>query len=360
MLKIFNPETLECEYAFPKIKTAVWTRRFYGPGSFTITMPKDVDGTQCLCKNSIITYKGIAGIIKYRNQSEEGIEIKGCDLKGLCSQRIIVPPFVYMDVPTVESGYDRIKGTEEEVIRHYADKHMVNPTDPDRKISQMVFAELHGYGNELAWQAKFTNLSEELESICTYSQLGYDITFDEDNKKFIFDVIRGTDRTGTDEYYGLMTFAEKFHNISGTEYTLDATNEKNVCYVTATGEEEQQFVYESYKNKQKGVFRSEGTTTASGTDEDYVDEVQSQGLSFIDENKEAESIDAKVNERMKYGEDWYLGDFVTVTARKCFGATMELKKQITEVVQTWNHGVYTVEPVFGEKKKSVLKKILRS
>ena len=361
MLKIFNPDSLECEYIFPKVKSANWVKKFFSPGNFTITLSNHVSGAENLRKNSIITHGGNSGIIKYLHQNETGIEIKGYDLKGLCRQRIIVPPFVYMEEPTVESGYDRVKGTEEEVIRHYVQTHMAEPEDASRKIQNLSLADVHGYGNQLAWQAKFTNLADELENICIYSQLGYDIYFDEVNKRFVFDVIRGTDRTGTDEYYGFMTFGEKFHNVSGAEYTLDATNEKNVCYVTASGEEEQQFVYESYKEEVKGIQRSEGTTSASGTDdEDYIDEIQSQGNSFINENKASETIDAKTNERMKYGEDWKLGDFVTVVVKDCFGAAMELKRQITEVNQSWSHGVYTVEPTFGEKKKSTLRKLLRS
>lgn len=361
MLKIFNADSLECENIFSKVISANWVKKFFAPGNFTITLPNNASGTEYLKKNSIITYGGNAGIIKYLHQTESGIEIKGRDLKGLCCQRIIVPPFVYLDEPTVESGYDRFKGTEEDVIRHYVQMHMIAPTDVSRQIKNLTFADVHGYGKELAWQAKFTNLADELESICLYSQLGYDIYFDEIDKSLVFDVIQGTDRTGTDEYYGFMTFGERFHNVSGAEYTLDATNEKNICYVTASGEEEQQFVYESYKEVVEGIYRSEGTTTASGAnDEDYIEEVQSRGISFINENKAAETIDAKANERMKYGKDWQLGDFVTVIIENCFGGTMELERQITEVTQTWSHETYTVEPTFGEKKKSVLRKLLRS
>ncbi len=361
MLKVFDSSSLECRYIYSKIKSMTWTKRFYSYGSFTIVLSKNSPGKEYLTKNSIITFGKLAGIIKYRHQSETEIEIRGYDLKGLCKQRIVVPPFVYLETPTVMSGYDRIKDTPENVIRHYVEAHLINPTDTARKILNLEFlGNSHGYSGELAWQAKFTNLSEELEKICIYSQLGYDITFDESRKKLLFDVMKGNDKTGTDSNYGFVTFGEKYHNINSSNYTLDAMDEKNVCYVAASGEEEQQFVYESYNSEQLGINRAEGVETASGSDEDYVDEVQSKGLSYIKENKEGETIEAQTNNRFKYGTDWELGDFVTIAVKDCFGYDMEIKRQITEVVQTWNDSSYSAVPTFGEKKKSTLRKILRS
>ncbi len=359
MLKILDPKNeYACDYVFPKVISASWTKRFYSPGSFSIVLPGNAKGTQYLQKNKIILHEGYAGIIKYRNAANNRVEIRGYDLKGLCSQRMVVPPFVYMEVPTVESGYDRIRGTPEEVIRHYADKHMINTTDPARKIPDLSLAKKHEYPGELVWQAKFTNLAEELESICTYTQLGYEITFDEQEKAFVFDVLQGADRTGSDTHYGLVTFSEGYHNVSEIAYTEDALSEKNVCFVAGTGEEEQQFVYEAYNKNYSGIERCEGYTTASGDDADYADEVESKGLAYVDENKTKESVDAKANSKLVYKSDWYLGDYVTVVA-DCFGERMELKKQITEVTETFEHSSHVVTPVFGEKKQSTIKKIMQ-
>lgn len=360
MLKIYDFDTLELEYVYCKITSVSWTKNFYSPGSFTIILPRNIDGAKYLKKNKIVTYSGESGIIKYLRLTNEQIEIKGTDLKGLALQRLVIAPFVYEENPTVESGYDRIKGTEEQVIRHYANNHMIEPRDSSRKFSNLILADYHGFGNELAWQAKFTALSEELEKICIYSQLGYDIIFDDKNKKLIFDVCRGIDRTSNDSYFGLLTFSEQFKNISSAEYILDATGEKNVCYVCANGEEEKQFVYESKKEDFCSIFRNEATTTASGDDEDYADEIESQGLSFIKENSETEIIDAQINSKLEYKKDFNLGDFVTVAIQNCFGENVTLNRQITSVTQNWQYGLYTAEPTFGEKKQSVLKRIIRS
>lgn len=359
MLKVYDFKTLTLEYIFPKVISVSFTKNFYSPGNFTITLPPYVTGSRYLKKNKIIAYGGETGIIKYLKQSNDVIEIKGVDLKGITSQRLVIPPFVYEDVPSVQSGYDRVKASAEQVIRHYADAHLISPSDSARKISNLELAAYHGFGDQLAWQAKFTPLSDELEKICTYCQLGYDIVFDEKDKKLIFDVLCGTDRTDTDEYFGLLTFSEKFKNISSAEYVRDYLSEKNVCYVTANGEEEQQFVYESKKQEFSGIERSEGTTTASGDDEDYTDEVSYQGLSYIKENEAAETVDAQANSKMKYKKDFFLGDFVTVAIENCFGEDISLKRQIVSVTQTWEHGKYTAEPTFGEKKKSTIKKLLR-
>ena len=357
MLKIIDPKNgYRCTFAFTKYISATWTKRFYSTGSFTIILPDNAEGLKYLQKNKLILHNGYSGIIKYRSSSKGRVELRGYDLKGLCRQRMVVPPFVYMENPTVESGYDRIRGTPEEVIRHYVNEHMVNPSDTARKFTALSLAEKHGYTGELVWQAKFTNLADELESICKYSDLGYDITFDETNGKMFFDVLKPSDRASTDTHYGQTVFYEGYHNVSNVTYTEDALDETNVCFVEGDGDDEQQFIYEAYNSEVSDIARSESCTTASGSDSDYADEVQSKGLAYINENKAKESIGANVNSRLKYGTDWALGDFVTVVANNCFGERLSLKKQITEVTEVFEHSSHAITPVFGEKNGGVIKR----
>ncbi len=360
MVSIYNPNTFELLYNFPKVISGAWTKRFYEPGNFTIKLSAQSEGLQYIKKGVLVVDGDNCGIISYRSKTDNGIEIRGRDLKGLCNQRLVVPPFVYMAEPTVESGYDRVKGTEEEILRHYANMHLINCTDEARRIPNMILAEHHGFGADLVWQARFTNLADELRNICIYSQLGYDVLFDVINKRYVFDVLQGTDRTQTDSWHGLAVFSEARGNITALEYTEDATDEVNVAYVLGDGEEERQFVYEAYSNAQSGFDRKESSTTAGGTDTDYVDEVVSTGIAFVKENKVKEGIDASANTKLQYKKDWFLGDFVTVVVKDCFGEALMLNKQITEVVEEYAYGSYTVKPTFGEKKQSIIKKIIRS
>ncbi len=356
MISIYDPLSLSRLCNIVSAQSVIWNKKFYEVGTFEIHISGNNEYQKFIKKGNIIVHGQNAGIILYASKSRNDIKIIGYDLKGICSQRVVVPPFVYSDSPTTLEGYDRVKGNAETVMKHYVNSQIVNPTDTDRKVQNIIIAEDAKTGVSMAWQAKFTLLSEELNKIGLYAGLGYDITFDAESKKLIFDIETGIDRTVNQRDIAPIVFCKEYRNISDYEYEQNAKDAVNVAYIGGNGEEEEQYITKLGTLSQKGIYRQEGFSEVHSDD---VQEVEDGGLAYIKENQETETIETETNSRYKYNEDWYLGDYVTLKIDG-FGETVMLDKQITEVQEVYEKGNMKIVPVFGEKKGSIIKKILRS
>lgn len=351
MISIYDPQTLELQCNIARATSIIWNLSFYDAGSFEIHLSPDSPFLDQLQLYRLIKHKNHCGIILYRRQNKDDIEIRGCDLNGLTTFRQVVPPFVYLSNPTTISSYDRASGNAETVMRHYIVAHMTNPTETARRIDNLSLGANGQRGQDIVWQARFTNLADELKKIGQYAQVGYNISFHPDSKQLIFDCLMGTDRTDS------VTFCREYRNITDFDYTNDATGAVNLAYVGGSGEEEQQYIEKVYKesNAPTGIRRQEGFTSSNGT---VLSDVKDAGLSYIDENKAVETVESESNTKLMYGRDWFLGDYVTVKI-KAFGETMILEKQITEVQEVYERANNTVKPIFGDVKNSTIKRILR-
>lgn len=364
IVKIYDMETREAIAACTKIINMHWERYFYSIGKFEFECSKSDESVEYLQQGRLVIFDGKAGIILYRHSNNKSITIKGYDLKYFCRARIIIPPFVYKSDPQPIDGYERIKGNAETVIKFYADRQMINPksaniindeytVDETRKIKNLVCAEDKQRGDSLAWQAKFTQLDEELENICKYAKMGYDIAFDVSAKQFVFDVAVGTNRTISQTDNAPVIFCEEYRNISQIEYTDDFLNAKNVVYVGANGDEEEQFVLSiPSESLQSDFMRVECYTEVSSSD---TDEIEDGGAAYLDNNKKSETVSGDANSMYKYKTDWNLGDYVTAKI-KAFGTVVTVDEQIIGVKEVYKRDSVSVTPIFSEN--NLLKKII--
>lgn len=357
---VYDSETLSPQSVISKLHSATWTRRHYEVGSFEIRIPINAKGADGIRMGSVITHGHNSGIVRYIHQQEEQgsseLVIMGHTLQGLCDDRIIIPPFYYMtgDIDPLYS-YDRIKGNGETVMKHYVARHITEPEDADRQTEGFVIAENFNRGlDDVAWQAKFTKLSDELRSIGQYAGLGWRVEFDPVLRQFCFDVAEGIDRTAGQTLVPPVIFCKEFKNISSAAYTNDQLTSINTLYTAGGGEEEEQYVDKIGGGI--GLLRREGTTNVSSDD---VSEVRSRGEAYLLENGPKESLEATDGGRLIYRTDWELGDYVTVRT-KVMGDYVMLDKQITEVCESYTRDGTKIEPIFGEKQESVIKKIKRS
>ena len=357
MIAIYHPVSLERQCNIVRLLSAEWHNRLYEPGEFDIRLPPDAEGQEYLKLHSVISHKGNYGVILGIEAAAEELRIFGRDLKQFCAKAQVAPPYYYMTGEIDPYyGYDRVKGRAETVLKHYARTQLAEPTDPDRKIQKLVVAEDSGAGVEMAWQARWAQLSEELRRIGEFAQMGYKITLDANNKQYVFDTIAGTDRTAGQKERAPVIFCREYKNISEQKYTLDATAGMNIVYAGGSGEEEKQQVTKLYDGEMPaGVYRMEGFTDISSED---IEEVEYGGRAYLKDNKTKESVEAEANDRMEYKKDWFLGDFVTVRLN-VLGETLLLDKQITEVQEVFERGETKIIPVFGEKKDNIIKRIAR-
>lgn len=358
IIKVYDYKTLNAVCSVSKIKSFTRTRNFYSKGSFELHLPLTCEYLSDFKINNIICTSGKAGIIRYIQPGKDSVKICGYDLKFFLKSRLVIPPFIYSEEPTALESYDRVKGSGEYVMKYYVDKHIVSPTDEERKIANVSVAENADRGlSSMAWQAKFTTVEDALTSISEYTKLGYDITFNPGDRTFVFDVYEGVDKTRGQKENSPVIFSLKNKTLSSSEYTNDYLDAINCVYVGGGGEEEEQYVQKMKSDTyDDDALRVEQYTDCSSDD---VDEIDDAGLAFLEENKNKETIEGVVNSKYKYGEDWDLGDYVTLRV-DVLGQTLYLDKQIVSVTETYQHSTgATVSVVFGTAKDNVIKRLIK-
>lgn len=330
-------------------------RSFHSMGSFDLRINRYKQHTDKLLKNALIMLGGQlnkVGIIKHREiplnekgKSSEQWTIKGYQLKGIVGQRLSIPP--------ANTEYDRKSGPAETVMKHYINRHLVNPDDPKRKIPHLVIAEDKGRGQHITWQSRFKNIAEELQDISLATELGWDITLDLENKQFIFDVVEGVNKTTDQDEVPPILFSPDFETVKNQTFTDSDINMKNYGYVAGQGEGVEREVIEI--GGATGLKRIE--TFIDARDVAETSQLKERGQQKMKELENEFYLESEIltMSPLVYGEDYDLGDITTLQNRS-WGLTRNAR--LTEISEVYEPGTYRIDATFGPS-KSTLFEIIR-
>ncbi len=296
-----------------------WIRRFYDYGSFVLNLPINCPYLDLLKINNYIWHNGNTGIILYKEQTRNKIEIRGYDLKGITSFR------------TCQGSKS---GRAEKVIKDYASENL---TTGNKKIPRLVVATNQNRRSNIETFIELEKLDKTLKTICTENDIGYDIKKDGDNLKF--DIVIPTDRSGE------IIFSRRFNNLTNYNYTADDYDTITTVYNLADVDDTIS-ITEHYNEAKTGLERREGITKHN----------KEPDLALQEITKQKESVEAGTINNPKYNLDWFLGDYVQVVI-EAFGETLSAKKQITEVQEIYEQGRTKVVPTFGAKQEDLLKRV---
>lgn len=333
-------------------------RRFYKVGEFELHININKNNTEKLVKNNLIllgTSFNKIGIIMHREnevdengESTDTLIIKGPTLKGIMSRRLIVPL-------TNGNGYDSQNGSIETIMKAFVNNNVVNPTDTNRKIPQVVVAADQKRGKQDAWRSRFEVLSDKLTEIGEYSQLGWDVIFDVDNKKWIFDVTQGRNLTVAQELLPPVIFSTDFDNIKNQHFIQSLLNCFNVGYAGGSGDEENRLIQQV--GSTIGLERIETFLDCSQAAD--VTELITQGAQKLNELKEVQTFEFQIipDNSFIYEKDYDLGDIVTAQSRK-WGITMDC--QIVELKEIYEAAGNSLEATFGSNIPNLLTLLKRN
>lgn len=331
-----------------------FTRRFYGVGEFELHININKNNTDVLQEDNLIilgTDTKKVGVIRHREikVEEQGLAseellIRGYTLKGVVNRRITIP--------VVGEGYDKIKDNAETVIKHYVDVNCVNPVDIKRKIPQLDISSDLKKGPIIQWQSRYKQVDTELEDISIYSELGWDIYLDFSNMKWVFDVIEGRNVTASQDILPPVIFSVDFDNIKGQSFVDSAISYKNAGYVGGQGEEEDRAVIQV--GEYEGLERIE--TFIDARDVEDIAELPTRGEQKLAELNKVQSFESQIIDfgSFIYGQDWDLGDIVTVQNRK-WGVTLD--SRIVEVKEIYEVRGFQLEAIFGNTIPTIIDKL---
>lgn len=358
---ITNYESLIC----------VWN--FYECGTFELTINKNKANANKLKKdNMLIVNKRddkillIDKVVTTTNKNSKTLKVTGFCIKGITKRRIIAT-----------NGYDRVlEDYAENIQKHYIQKHMVesyydNIRTPERDISWVKIAPTQNRGIKTVWQARLTNLHDELKHISEDTGLGWKGILNRNEKCIYFDSVKGTDRTinqtenaNTHEDLSEFThqelsiytheqlqgtikhpyiiFSEKKKNLLEGKTTDDNTNYKNVGYCAGKGENEDRLI--TVIGTATGFDRREVFIDLNNIEDP--DELNQEGQKKLDTYKIIQSIEGKIYQipNMEWEKDFFLGDLVTLENDGIYE-----DKRIIQAKEIYERNNITVELGFGDK-----------
>ena len=338
--------------------------RLYEPGAFSFDIPFSALYADKLAGYVIVlidrSFWGIIDDLRfYATQGGLWISVRGRDLKGVTASRIIIPPGTSTE--TGMQGFDAQRGTTEKIMKHYIVANMIDtPLQPNRKVPGLLLAEDMGRGiAEDRYSARHQRLDNVLMELGQASGLGYDIVPDLASSQFIFDIIEGADRSGTQSDRPRVIFDLATKTVVSQEFTASLSESRNAFYATMSGAE---FADETLtmmyirdgEDEQQGIYRRElhmdisAETPIAG---DEYNELRRYALIEAENHRPVQSFQCEILERSQvYGKDYFLGDTVTVQ-NKVFGVTMH--RQLLEMTIEYGNDGIKKTATFGRPKLDI-------
>ena len=361
-----NSGILERKTIISKASDISYSAKVRDIGSFSFDLPVEASGVEFLKKGFYVSigneFDGVIRDVVLKEDSNGCIyTVSGQCLKGLLSQRLIIPPAEENEVNTL--GYDAVKGSSEYCIKHYWNANMVNTTSGYRSIPGIDVAINQSRGiKEDKYLARYDVLSDVTTAITADAKLGVSAKIDLEKKMIVFDVFEGRVCTSNQSINPRLIFELERRNIDSLEYTDSFENMKNVFYTTKSGAEfeDEALTLTYYRDEDipTGIERFEQHLTLSAetpVEGGEYDELKRLAVIEMRNYEATQAITAQIS-RYNYFEDYFLGDIVTVRSRRG-GILADM--EITEVQVSYGDASRSVTVTFGDADISSFGRIKR-
>ena len=274
-----------------------------------------------------------SGQITKVNITDDTVTIKGFGIGFWFNDRITYP------IDNKDTFY--INDYAENIMYELIKFNAIDSNITNRNFQNLIVNSTQDRGEKIAFETRYKVLSDELETISKTSRLGWNIKFDYKNKKFVFQSLVGIDRTVNQQDNPPVIFSKRYDNIIEREYTKDVSEYKNCAIVAGQGggsNREIVIVNDNLSGQDRKELFVDARDIEDGTN------LADRGKSKLAENTIIESFEATIDTE-SYRVEWDLGDFVTILDDE-IGVVSDT--QIVEVIETYEDGVLTIEPTFGE------------
>lgn len=356
-----------------------WIRRYYKSGEFELHCALNFNTLELLKRDNVVYKKNDveAGYIETRQlkineDGQEYLEIKGKFLTNYLDRRI---------------NWDRVNfdGKTEGLMRKLINDNAINPVNINRTIPNLTLGSLKGFNEDIKYQNSFGNILDCLENVSNTSNLGYRNLLDIKNRKILFDVYKGVDRTINNGTIAPCIFSRDFENILEQEYMDSLNNYRNTTLIAGAGEGKDRKLtsientkgldrFELYVDARDITDKEEKKKIVTETDEEgnvteheETEEVEipwerykplliQRGKEKLEECKEIQTFDSKINTNGNnvYKKDFDLGDIVTIVDKK-WGIRIDTR--ITEIEEIYEEKGLEVNVVFGNNIPTIIDKI---
>lgn len=334
-------------------KSLVVNRRFFTSNDFELKLELSMNNLTNLKKGNAVR---IAETFYYINHSSvEDLQtgvlvVKGVSFFGLLNQRIIW------------ENYNK-KARPEWIARDLLSRHVVSPTDTNRKINQVsINADTTLTTTSIPYQNSYGMVREAIESLAETHDFGFKEEYIDPfvpHSKITF--VKGEDLSQSVEF---TTDAE---NVLNESYESSDYDERNVALVAGEGEGAARTIVTV--GSETGLDRKELYVDARDIQSENEDEtvmtVAQYKLALTERAKEKLSeqqpiliLDGDINmqnQLYQYKVDYDLGDTVR---RSSPTFHLSYNAQITEIQEIYENGIQII-PTFGKRSPTLIDIIKR-
>lgn len=364
-LNVFELRTLDYLGVINNFTSLSWTTRYKGYGEFEIWAPVTQENLDLINKNNII-WKGdnsamLIEIVKINNSNgKPTINAKGRSLEALLDQRILLG--------TITSFLNQ---TKTQFTAYMINVNCIT-VRTDRIVPFLKMGNIVRSTNAEKIQRTGKSIYDNIVDILSYDNLiGFDVSFNEEEKSFVFSIFNCSDRTDTnsDGYVELNTDLD---DILTSDYINDVSNEANVAFTYGEGSEikrknieysggsfsgfDRKEIYIDAKDLQSTYTDADGNQQVM-TDVEYLEALKARSIQKLNEQLAIETFEATIRmsdfSQYIYGVDYSLGDKIVM---KDNNLGISVNAQITECTETFGKS-YNMNLTFGFTQPTVSQKI---
>ena len=321
-------------------------RGYSGIVGFELHLHEDTVGAEHLLKENILYREhNKPYVILYRKISSSTGEmvVKGLELKSYLNRWVVFPPS--------GESHLKIKGTAEDIMKQYVEATLIRKGILDKFAIKPNLDR----GEITTYQSRYKNLAEELETLGKANGLGWNLILDLENKKFVFDILQGDDRTENQVDLPAAIFSLEYDNIEDQELTESRMDYSNTAIVAGQGEGVDR-VINIIGDNDLGFDSYELFVDARDLEEE--EELPDRGKQKLAEVNEVLNFDSSVlaNNNLVFEEDFRLGDIVTIVNNK-WG--IKADRRIEKVSEISEQSGFLVEVEFGDSPPTIIEKVKR-
>ena len=346
----------------------IWPDKFNGYASFELWAPITEENSEYFKKGNILWCGGDNAakveIVKSAidDKGNKTFNVKGRTLEAVLTTRIIW------------GTYNASNKYASTVMYEIVNQNCVNPTNIKRKIPYLECAEDKQLGGKMSVQKTGGDVYDLLTTIADSKDLGFNVLFRPKEKKLIFEVVAGVDRTIEQNVVDPVEFSTDLEDILSSSYYTNDQDEKNVAFVQGEGDGASRASQISGNNELEGFDRKElyvdardlqsetvnedGSTTSLTPDE-YKAALVNRGDDKLAECKTTETFEAQIrvfgDVQYEFGKDYQKGDKVTVRDKQL---NVVVSARITEVEEDFDDE-YALVLTFGYSYPTIMQRVKR-
>ena len=313
-------------------KSLRWRRKYFEAGEFEIVVSADESNLDMLKENRLVirnnyTEAGIIETIKISDDgTDEDLTISGRFLSSILDRRIVKS--------TINFNGSSVDGMK-------ALLYQMTPF-PNFEIESTMFDS-----KQITFQCTYKNVYDYLIKLSKYSNVGFRIVPNLENKVFIFENYQGLDRTNTQKDNERYAFSDDEFTIDNATLIKSNSDKINYALVGGQGEGESRVVVEAKNETTTGfdlyeAFVDSRNSSNSGiSEEEYKKALIQEGYNSLKDGTNSFEFNAIADD---YKDKFDLGDIVDVVVNK-WGYTMQ--QRIVEIEEVIEDGKKTIRPVTG-------------